>query len=71
MKYIEAENVDIQLVTPGNHQNNPAERAIQTYRSYFISARAGVDPLFPAKYWDLILPQVNMIINLVWLSRIH
>ena len=42
--YIETENVDIQLVTPGNHWNNPAERAIQTYRSYFLSARAGVDP---------------------------
>ena len=26
--HIEAENVDIQLVTPGNHRNNPAEQAI-------------------------------------------
>ena len=69
--HIEAENVDIQLVTPGNHRNNPAERAIQTYRSYFLSARAGVDPSFPATNWDLILPQVNIIINLIRPSQIN
>ena len=69
--HIEAKNVDIQLVTPGNHRNNPAERAIQTYRSYFLSARAGVDLSFSAKNWDLILPQVNIIINLFRLSRIN
>ena len=59
-----AKNVDIQFVIPGNHQNNPTERAIQTYRSYFLSARTGVDPSFPAKNWDLILLQVNIIITL-------
>ena len=59
------------MVTPGNHRNNPAERAIQTYRSYFLSARAGVDPSFPAKNWDLILSQVSIIVNLVLPSQIN
>ena len=62
--HIEAQNVDIQLVTPGNHRNNPAERAIQTYRSYFLSARAGVDPSFPATNWDQFYPKLTSLSTL-------
>ena len=31
--------LDFQIVSPGNHQLNPAEQAIQTFKSYFKSAR--------------------------------
>jgi len=44
---IQENKLSYQIVSPGNHRNNPAERAIQTFKSYFLSARAGADPTFP------------------------
>ena len=44
--------LDFQIVSPGNHRNNSAERAIQTFKLYFKSARAGTHPSFPANGWD-------------------
>ena len=41
------ENCEIQLVPPDTHRRNHAERAIQTFKSHFISILAGVDPSFP------------------------
>ena len=40
------EKIAFQLVPPGNHRANAAERAIQTFKSHFISGLAGVDPKF-------------------------
>ena len=46
------EQVAFQLVPPGNHRANAAERAIQTFKSHFIAGLAGVDPKFPLGQWD-------------------
>ena len=44
----ELENLKHQIVTPYKHRNNIAERAIQTYKSYFKSGLAVTDPfLYP------------------------
>jgi len=51
------ENCDIQLVPPDTHRRNHAERAIQTFKSHFISILAGVDPSFPMNLWDRLIPQ--------------
>ena len=59
------------MVTAGMHRNNPAERAIQTLKGIFKSTREGAHPDFPAKCWDLLLPQVVVIANLVWASWIN
>ena len=40
-------NCNLQLVPPDTHRRNLAERAIQTFKSHFISILAGVDPAFP------------------------
>ena len=71
IKCIRRKKLAIQIVSPGDHRLNHAERAIQTLKSYFISARAGTDPSFPKNCWDLILPQVRLIVNLVRPSRIN
>lgn len=68
---IETNELEYQIVSPGNHRNNPAERAIQTFKSYFISTRAGTDPEFPKNCWDLLIPQVILIMNLMRPSRIN
>ncbi len=40
-------NCNLQLVPPGTHRRNLAERAIQTFKSHFITILAGVDSSFP------------------------
>ncbi len=37
----------IQLVPPDNHQQNLAERVIQTFKNHFKAILAGVDDSFP------------------------
>jgi hypothetical protein len=58
-------NCNLQLVSPDTHRQNLAERAIQTFKSHFISILAGVDPAFPMSLWDCLLPQAVLTLNLL------
>jgi hypothetical protein len=58
-------NCNLQLVSPDTHRQNLAERAIQTFKSHFISILAGVDPAFPMSLWDRLLPQAVLTLNLL------
>ena len=62
---IKAKGLDYELMPPSNHRSNPAERAIQTFKSHFISTLNGLDRDYPASAWDLLLPQVNMTLNML------
>jgi hypothetical protein len=64
------ENSNLQLVPPDTHMRNLAERAIQTFKSHFISILAGVDPTFPMYLWDQLLPQTILTLNLLRQSNI-
>ncbi len=46
-QYIHQQQIQFELVPPGNHRRNQAERAIQTFKVHFISILAGVDNKFP------------------------
>lgn len=59
------ENCAYQLVPPDTHRRNLAERAIQTFKNHFISILAGVDPSFPIKCWDRLIPQAVLTLNLL------
>ena len=59
------ENCDLQLVPPDTHRRNLAERAIQTFKSHFISILAGVDQSFPMNLWDRLVPQAVITLNLL------
>eukprot|EP00532_Pseudo-nitzschia_australis_P014697 CAMPEP_0168284554 /NCGR_PEP_ID=MMETSP0141_2-20121125/23578_1 /TAXON_ID=44445 /ORGANISM="Pseudo-nitzschia australis, Strain 10249 10 AB" /LENGTH=143 /DNA_ID=CAMNT_0008228585 /DNA_START=853 /DNA_END=1284 /DNA_ORIENTATION=- len=54
IQYIKSNNMDYQLASPGDHQINYAERAIQTYKG-----------------WDLLMPQINITLNLLRASRVN
>jgi hypothetical protein len=62
-------NCDLQLVPPDTHRRNLAERAIQTFKSHFISILAGVEPNFPMNLWDRLVPQAVVTLNLLRQSR--
>ena len=48
---IQGNGMTYELVPPGQHRRNQAERAIQTFKSHFISILAGVDDKFPLSLW--------------------
>ena len=52
------------------HLNNPAERAIQTFKANFISILAGVSRSFPKFLWDNLFPQTELMLNLLCQSNI-
>ena len=57
--------VEFQLVPPDMHRQNAAYRAIITFKAHFIAILAGVAPDFPRHFWDLLLPQTKMTLNLL------
>ena len=62
---IEEKQLDYEYMPKANHRRNPAERAIQTYKSHFISIINGVDKEFPPDAWDLLMAQTNITLNLL------
>ena len=62
-------NVTYQLVPPKSHRANAAERGIQTIKNHFKAGLASVDPDFPIKEWDRLLPQANLTLNLLRAAR--
>ena len=68
---VENKNLTLQLVTPHMHRNNPADRAIQTWKDYFLAGLASAHPDFPMSEWDILFPQANLTLNLLRGSRTH
>ena len=54
-----------ELVPPGCHRRNAAEVAIRNFKSHFLSILAGTADDFPLRYWDKLLPQAEITINLL------
>ena len=61
--------MDYQLASPRDHRINYAERAIQIYKNHFISTLQGADPDYPDNCWDLLMPQINITLNLLRQSK--
>ncbi len=68
--YLTKKECDNLLVKPNNHRVNAAKRAIQTFKSHFISALATTDSNFPSQLWDQLTPQVETTLNMLPPSQI-
>ena len=64
-----SKSISYQLVPPHIHRTNLAERAIQTFKNHFKAGFASVDPKFPAREWDRLLPQAVLTLNLLRSAR--
>jgi hypothetical protein len=64
-------NGDYQLVPPHCHRRNAAERAIRTFKEHFESGISSVEPSFPLHFWDRLLSQAGITLNLLRTSRLH
>ena len=58
-------NCAYQLVPPGFHRRNAAERAIRTFKAHFLAILSGVDPSFSKFLWVKLLPQTELTLNLL------
>ena len=70
-EWAQEEHIDIELVPPGRHRTNYAERNIQTWKNHFISILAGVDPNCPTYLWDFYIEQAELTLNLMRPSPSH
>jgi hypothetical protein len=61
--------LDMELVPPGCHRCNAAKVAICNFKAHFLSILTGVANGFPPNLWDQLLPQTEIMINLVWQSN--
>ena len=59
-----------ELVPPGNHRRNIAERGIQTFKSHMISIANGVSDDCPIRLWCQFVPQAEYTLNLFRQSNI-
>ena len=66
---IRSNGMEYELVPPGNHRRNQAERAIQTFKAHFISILAGVDDKFPLSLWCHLLEPAELTLNLLRQSK--
>jgi len=68
--FIQGSGIKYELVPPGQHRRNQAERAIQTFKSHFISILAGVDDKFPLSLWYHLLKPAELTLNILRQSRV-
>ena len=63
--FIASQQADIQYSPPDMHRTNPAERAIQTWKSCKKSSLASVPPEFPISLWCRMCQQVDLSVNII------
>jgi hypothetical protein len=71
MNFFTANDVEYQLVSPHCRRHNAAERAIRKFKEHFVAGLASVHPTFTLHLWDMILPHVEITLNLLRTSRLH
>jgi hypothetical protein len=65
LQFMSNEGVDYQLVPPGMHRRNAAERAIHSFKNHFIAGLCSVHKHFPLHLWDRLVPQAVITLNMM------
>ena len=63
--------VGYQLEPPHIHRRNAAERAIRTFKAHFLSILYGIENTFPKNLWGLLLPQIELTLNMLIQSTLN
>ena len=64
-RVIKKKDIKIQFCPSSNHRALKAERAIQTTKNHAIASLCTTDPNYPMKEYDLLVPQIEMTLNLM------
>ncbi|KAL7537341.1 hypothetical protein ACHAWF_005737, partial [Thalassiosira exigua] len=67
---IKGHGMDYELVPPGNHRRNIAERAIQTAKNHYTAVLCGTADSFPMHLWCRLLPQSEKQLNMLRQSNV-
>jgi hypothetical protein len=67
---IKNNNMEYELVPPGNHHCNQAEQAIQTFKAHFIAILLGANDKFPLSLWCHLLKPTELTLNMLWQSKV-
>jgi hypothetical protein len=67
---IKENEMEYELVPPGNHPWNQAAQVIQTFKVHFISILTGVDYQFPLSLWCYLLELMKLTLNLLQQSNV-
>jgi hypothetical protein len=67
---IKENDMNYELVPPGQHRHIQAEQAIQTFKAHFISILASVNDNFPLLLWCHLLKPTEFTLNLLRQSRV-
>ncbi len=67
---IKENNMNYELIPPGQHRQNQAEQAIQTFKAHFIFIQASVNDKFPLLLWCHLLKPTELTLNLLHQSRV-
>ena len=62
--FIASQKTSQKYTPPDMYRKNPAERALQTYKSCIKSTIASLTPTFPISLWCKLLPQINLSVNI-------
>ncbi len=68
---IETSKMTYQLIRLDDHQQNMAEKAIQTFKNHFVSILSRCAPTMPMHLWCQLLPQVKLQLLLLQQSRVN
>ena len=60
-----------QLVWPHINSRNAAERVIRTFKAHFLSILAGIENALHNTLWDLLLPQIELTLNIFEQSTLN
>ena len=60
-----------QLVPPNNNHRNTAERAIRTFKKYFLRTLSGLHKKFPVSIWGYLIEQEVITLNILRQSQFH
>jgi hypothetical protein len=69
-KNFTARNMKFQLVAPHVHQQNAAERAIQTFTNHFLIGICSTNKKIPLHLWDMLIPHSVLTLNLLRQLRV-
>ena len=67
----ESQNAELLLVPTHMRRANAAEKAIDVFKSHFITGLCTVDPSFPLHLRCRLIPLATIALNLMRLSRIN
>jgi hypothetical protein len=59
------QDIEYQLVPPHVHRRNSAERAIRTWKNYFVAGICSTDTAFPLHLWDRVIKQATITLSLL------